>query len=49
MKTAYLFTGQGSQFAGMGRELAERYPAAKETFDEVDASLDEATGCLLEP
>ncbi len=36
---AFLFPGQGSQQVGMGRELAERYPAAKQTFDEADAAL----------
>ena len=37
--TAFLFPGQGSQAVGMGKELAEQYPAAKETFDEADAIL----------
>lgn len=36
---AYIFPGQGSQSVGMGRELAAAYPAAKETFDEVDSLL----------
>ncbi len=37
--TAFLFPGQGSQAVGMGKELAEHYPAAKETFDEADSIL----------
>jgi [acyl-carrier-protein] S-malonyltransferase len=37
--TAFVFPGQGSQAVGMGRELAETYPIAKETFDEADAIL----------
>lgn len=37
--TAFVFPGQGSQAVGMGRELAELYPIAKEAFDEADAIL----------
>jgi len=37
--TAFIFPGQGSQAVGMGRELAETYPVAKELFDEADALL----------
>jgi [acyl-carrier-protein] S-malonyltransferase len=37
--TAFVFPGQGSQAVGMGKELAETYPIAKETFDEADAIL----------
>ena len=40
-RTAFVFPGQGSQFAGMGRDLAERYPEAREVFDRADAALDE--------
>lgn len=38
-RVAYVFPGQGSQYAGMGRELAARYPAAREVFAEADEAL----------
>src|SRR5688500_1338141 len=37
--TAFVFPGQGSQFAGMGRDVAEKYPAARRVFDDIDAAL----------
>jgi [acyl-carrier-protein] S-malonyltransferase len=37
--TAFVFPGQGSQSVGMGKELADTYPIAKETFDEADSIL----------
>src|SRR5450759_3960231 len=36
---ALLFPGQGSQAVGMGKELAERYPVARRTFEEADDAL----------
>src|ERR1700761_3667662 len=37
--TAFLFPGQGSQFAGMGSLLAQQYPAARRVFEEADEAL----------
>ena len=39
MDVVLLFPGQGSQKPGMGKDLAEAYPAARGIFGEVDAAL----------
>jgi [acyl-carrier-protein] S-malonyltransferase len=39
MKLAFVFPGQGSQFAGMGKALAERWPVARRVFEEADEAL----------
>jgi [acyl-carrier-protein] S-malonyltransferase len=36
---AFLFPGQGSQAVGMGKDLADRYPVARGTFEEADRAL----------
>ena len=41
MKTALLFPGQGSQTVGMGKALADAFPASREVFERVDAALGE--------
>jgi len=38
-RVVFLFPGQGSQYAGMGRELADAYPAARRIFEEADQTL----------
>ncbi len=38
-KVAFVFPGQASQYPGMGRELADKYPAARAVFDEADKAL----------
>jgi len=45
-KLAFVFPGQGSQFAGMGKDLAAAFPAARRVFDEVDAALGEKLSTL---
>lgn len=47
MTRALVFPGQGAQTIGMGKALAETWPAAREVFDEVDAALGEKLSALI--
>ncbi len=47
MTTAFVFPGQGSQAVGMGKALAEAYPAAREVFAQVDDALGEKLSALM--
>jgi [acyl-carrier-protein] S-malonyltransferase len=38
-RIAFIFPGQGSQAVGMGKDLAENYPIARQTFEEADEAL----------
>lgn len=47
MSLAFVFPGQGAQTIGMGRAMAERYPAAAAVFEEVDEALGEKLSALI--
>lgn len=47
MPTAFLFPGQGAQTIGMGKALAEAYPASAAVFDEVNEALGEDLSALI--
>ena len=47
MKRAFVFPGQGSQAVGMGRSLAEAFPAARDLFKEVDETLSQRLSRLM--
>ena len=47
MATAFIFPGQGSQAAGMGKALAEAFPAARAVFEEVDEALGEKLSAII--
>lgn len=47
MSRAFVFPGQGAQALGMGRDLAEAYPAARAVFEEVDEALGEPLSALV--
>lgn len=46
-KFAFIFPGQGSQFIGMGKDLADSFPAAQKVFDEVDEALGQDLSGLM--
>jgi len=43
----FVFPGQGSQFIGMGKDLAEAFPAAREVFEEVDEALSQKLSAIM--
>lgn len=47
MTRAFVFPGQGAQVVGMGKALADAYPAARAVYDEVDAALGEKLSALI--
>ena len=47
MSRAFIFPGQGAQTIGMGKALADAYPAARAVFEEVDAALGESLSTLI--
>jgi len=47
MAVAFVFPGQGSQAVGMGRALADAFPAARRVFEEVDAALGERLSDII--
>src|SRR5260221_9451202 len=47
MTAAFTFPGQGSQAVGMGKALAQAFPAARAVFDEVDAALGERLTAII--
>lgn len=47
MSTAFTFPGQGSQTVGMGKDLADAFPAARAVFEEVDEALGEKLSSLM--
>ena len=49
MKLAFVYAGQGSQAVGMGQELYETYPVAKQVFDSIQLDFDVKKLCFEGP
>ena len=47
MAKAFVCPGQGAQFIGMGKDVAEAFPVAKEVFQEVDDALSQSLSKLI--
>jgi [acyl-carrier-protein] S-malonyltransferase len=47
MKKSFVFPGQGSQFVGMGKEIYNAFPVAREVFEEVDNALSQKLSQLI--
>ena len=47
MSLAFIFPGQGSQSVGMGQELFEAFPTAREVFEEVDDALNQKLSAIM--
>lgn len=47
MKNAFVFPGQGSQFVGMGKDIADNFASAREVFQEVDDTLNQNLFALM--
>lgn len=47
MTRAFVFPGQGSQFLGMGKDLADAFPVARAVFEEVDDALSQKLSAVM--